>query len=262
MLISNVCRRVDIGSEMPLRETEAIVLRTHRLGEADKIASLFTRQLGRVRAVATGAQRPKSRYGGTLEPLSHIRLWIFERENRDLLRINSAELAESFFEVQADYRFQVACQYIAEVSERFLPEREANDRVFRLLLAVLRAMKQFREVNRPLLYFNYWLLRLGGFLPEVGRCALCGRELGAEGYYGPGSEGLSCDSCRSPQASQAVSVEGLSKLTACCQGTLDRWISTERPPAGVREARRFFEELIETHLERKLVTRPLLDEET
>ena len=71
MLILCVCRRVDPprrGTEMPLRETEAIILRTYRLGEADKIASLFTRQLGRLRAVAAGAQRPKSRYGGTLEP--------------------------------------------------------------------------------------------------------------------------------------------------------------------------------------------------
>src|SRR5205814_1680794 len=108
---------------MPLRETEAIVLRTYRLGEADKIVSLFTRQFGRLRAAATGAQRPKSRYGGTLEPLSYVRLWLFERENRDLLRLNSAELVESFFDMQKDYRAQVAAQYLAEVSERLLPDR-------------------------------------------------------------------------------------------------------------------------------------------
>ena len=117
MLISSVCRRVDIGLEMPLRESEAVVLRTHRLGEADKIVSLFTRQWGRLRAVAAGAQRPKSRYGGTLEPLSYVRLWLFERENRDLLRLNSAELLESFFDMQKDYRLQVAAQYVSEVSE-------------------------------------------------------------------------------------------------------------------------------------------------
>ena len=79
-------------SLMPLRETEAIVLRTYRLGEADKIVSLFTRQMGRLRAVAAGARRTKSRYGSTLEPLSYVRIWVFERENRDLLRMNSAEI--------------------------------------------------------------------------------------------------------------------------------------------------------------------------
>jgi len=246
---------------MPLRETEAVVLRTHRLGEADKIVSVFTRQLGRLRAVAAGAQRPKSRYGGTLEPLSHIRMWLFERENRDLLRINSVELVESFFDMQKDYRVQVAAQYIAEVSERFLPEREANDRVFRLLVAVLRALKQSREVNRPLVYFDYWLLRLGGFLPEFTRCAACRNELGAQAFYGPGVEGLLCAACRPLQGSTALNVESLLKLAAACQGTLERWFAAEKSPVGLREARRFFEELIESHLERKLVTRELLAEE-
>ena len=130
---------------MPLRETEAIVLRTYRLGEADKIASLFTRQLGRLRAVAQGALRPKSRYGGTLEPLSYVRIWIFERENRDLLRLNSVEIIESFFDMQKDYRVQLAAQYLSEVRERLLPEREVNERIFRLLVAVLRALKTLRR---------------------------------------------------------------------------------------------------------------------
>jgi DNA repair protein RecO (recombination protein O) len=262
MLVSLVCRRVDIGIRMPLRETEAIVLRTHRLGEADKIASLLTRHLGRLRAVATGAQRPKGRYGAALEPLSYIRLWIFERENRDLLRLNSAELLESFFDMQRDYRVQLAAQYLAEASERFLPEREVNERAFRLLLAVLRALKHSGEVNRPLLYFNYWLLRLGGFLPDLEHCAACGRALGREcGYYGPGSEGLLCAACRTGAADQTVSSQARSLVGTACQSPLDRWLAAEKAPGGCREARRFFEEVIESHLDRKLATRALLAEE-
>ena len=261
MLNSFACRRVDISFEMPLRETEALVLRTHRLGEADKIVSLLTRQYGRLRAVASGAQRPKSRYGGTLEPLSYIRLWIFERENRDLLRINSAELAESFFSMQKDYRIQIAAQYVAEAAERFLPEREANDRVFRLLLAVLRAIKRFGEVNRPLIYFNYWLLRLGGFLPDFGVCANCGKALGAQGYYAAGAHGLSCSACQLPRDSFGLSTSDVTSRVESCQGTLDRWILSGKPPSGMEEFRRFLEELIETQLERKLVTRDLLAEE-
>ncbi len=133
---------------MPLRETEAIVLRTYRLGEADKIASLFTRQMGRLRAVARGALRPKGRYGGVLEPLSYVRAEIFDRENRDLLHLNAVELIESFFSMQKDYRVQLAAQFLAEVGERLLPEREANERTFRLLLAVLRALKTSGEVSK------------------------------------------------------------------------------------------------------------------
>jgi DNA repair protein RecO (recombination protein O) len=246
---------------MPLRETEAVVLRTYRLGEADKIASLFTRQLGRLRAVAAGAQRPKSRYGGTLEPLSYLRLWIFERENRDLLRINSAELIESFFDMQKDYRVQVAAQFVAEVADRFLPEREVNERAFRLVLAVLRAMKRSGEVNRPLVYFDYWLLRLGGFLPDFEHCTSCGRALGnGRAYYAAGAEGILCGDCRPSQAQQFASREALAGITTHCQATLDRWLGEERPSEGLLEARHFFEQLIEAHLEKKLVTRPMLDE--
>ncbi len=245
---------------MPLRETEAIVLRTYRLGEADKIASLFTRQLGRLRAVATGAQRTKSRYGGTLEPLSYVRLWVFERENRDLQRLNAVELLESFFAMQKDYRLQIAAQYLAEAAERTLPEREVNERAFRLLLAVLRSLKQAGEINRPLLYFDYWLARLGGFLPGLDHCAACGRALGEEsGYYGPGSEGLLCANCRMPGANQSVATATRAMVQRACSIPLERWLAEEKAPAGCREARRFFEEIIETHLERKLVTRPLLE---
>ncbi len=262
MLTLCICRRVDIGHRMPLLETEAIVLRTYRLGEADKIASLFARQLGRLRAVARGALRPKSRYGGTLEPLSHVRLWIFERENRDLLHLNSAELLESFFDMQKDYRVQLAAQYLAEVAERVLPEREVNERAFRLLLAALRALKHSGEVNRPLLYFDYWMLRLGGFLPDLESCSACGRALGEEGgYYGPGSEGLLCRECRLPGAKQQVSGATLAMVRTACHVPLDRWLAQEKAPPGCREARRFFEEIIETHVERKLITREMMEEE-
>jgi len=262
VLTSIVCRRADIGTRMALRETEALVLRTYRLGEADKIASLFTRHLGRLRAVATGAQRTKSRFGGTLEPLSHVRIWVFERENRDLLRLNSVELVESFFDMQKDYRLQVAAQYIAEVAERLLPEREVNERAFRLLLAVLRALKRSGEINRSLLYFNFWMLRLGGVLPDLERCEACGCVLAAGGgYYGPGAEGLRCAACRAAGDNQLLSAQALEMVRTACAGPLDRWLAGEKPPAGCREARRFFEELIETHADRKLVTRSLLAEE-
>jgi DNA repair protein RecO (recombination protein O) len=246
---------------MPLRETEAIALRTYRLGEADKIVSLFTRQLGRIRAVASGAQRPKSRYGGTLEPLSYVKLWLYERENRDLGRLNSVELLESFFGMQREYRVQAAAQYMAEVAEGFLPEREVNERAFRLLLAVLRALKRSSEVNRPLLYFNYWLLKLGGFLPELDRCGNCGRALGDEtAYYGEGSEQLFCSNCRRG-APQEVPAEAR-RLEGGLRGqALEAWIAAGPPPPGCKAVRRFLEEVLETHIGKKLITRPLLADE-
>ena len=247
---------------MPLRETEAIVLRTYRLGEADKIVSVFTRQWGRLKAVATGARRPKSRYGSTLEPLSYVRLWLFERENRDLLRMNSAELLESFFDMQKDYRVQIAAQYVSEVAERYLPEREVNDRAFRLVLAVLRAFKRSGEVTRPLLYFNFWLLRLEGFLPDLEHCLECGKALGDDGgFYGQGAEGLLCGRCKIGATRHSVSVQALAFVRTARQASLDQWLAQEKAPAGCREARLFLEEVIDSHAEKRLVTRSLLAEE-
>jgi len=241
---------------MPLRESEAIVLRTTRLGEADKIVSLLTRQWGRLRAVAAGARRPKSRWGALFEPMTHIRAWIFERENRDLLRMNSADLIESFFDMQKEYRIQVATQYLGEVTERLLPEREANERGFRLLVAVLKGLKISGEVDRPLVYFDYWMLKLGGVLPDFERCQNCGRPLGLEGFYGPGSEGLACRDCK-PRQATALLKEELSKVALACAQPLDKWLGTERA-GGANHVRLFLEEVIRTHAERELVTVGLL----
>lgn len=248
---------------MPLRETEAIVLRTYRLGEADKIVSVFTRQWGRLRAVATGARRTKSRYGSALEPLSYVRLWLFERENRDLLRMNSAELIESFYEMQKDYRVQVGAQFVAEVAESYLPEREVNERAFRLLLAVLRAFKKFGEVDRPLLYFDYWMLRLAGFVPDFERCAACGGLLGSDKvFYSAGAEGLLCENCRAEAgAGQSIPLSALKSAAAACQERLERWLADPNVPAWCRQVRQFLEEVIEAHAEKRLVTRSLLAED-
>jgi DNA repair protein RecO (recombination protein O) len=247
---------------MPLIETEAIVLRTHRLGEADKIASLLTRQLGRVRAVAKGALSRRGRYGAALEPLSYIRVWIYDRENRDLQRVGSAEIVESFFEMQRDYPVQLAAQYLAEVTERFLPDREVNERVFRLLLAVLRALKRFGEVNRPLLFFDYWLLRLGGFLPDLSRCMACQRPYGGEdGFYDPVAVALVCSRCRSGSSMERVSAGALDLVPAFRTARIEQWIENDPAPPGTRELRRLLEQIIEAHLEKKLTTRAMLADE-
>jgi len=163
--------------------------------------------------------------------------------------------------MQADYRVQLAAQYLAEVGERLLPEHEANERTFRLFLAVLRALKASKEVNRPLLYFNYWMVRLGGFLPNFSACASCGRALGEEGgFYSRGSESLLCRNCKHPGGLQ-VSSAILAMVQAACHQPLEKWLELEKAPPGCREARHFFEEIIESHTEKRLITRQMMEEE-
>ncbi len=249
---------------MPLRETEAIVLRTFRLGEADKIVSLLTRQHGRLRAVASGAQRSKSQFGGTLEPLSYLRMWLFERENRDLLRVRSTELLESFFVAQSDYRVHAASQYLAEAAEQLLPEREVNERAFRLILAVMRALKQGKEVERPLLYFNFWLLRVAGFGVDWEAPQLCGQcqtpLAGQRAFYGQGLTDLRCQRCRPGEGSVQVDLEALRQAQQACRQPLDQWLAASPAPAWTPSARRYLEHLVEAHCERKLRMREWLAE--
>src|SRR6266404_1530854 len=128
---------------MPLKESEAIVLRTFPLGEGDRLVSFLDRQSGRLRGVARGARMPKSRFGSTLEMLSYVRIWYFERENRELVHINQCELLESFLETQSDYESGVLLALVSEVTDSVLGEREAADAQFRLILLTARAIKQY-----------------------------------------------------------------------------------------------------------------------
>lgn len=111
---------------MPLKESEAIVLRSFPLGEADRLVSFLSRTEGRLRGVARGARRTKSQFGSTLETLSHVRIWFYERETRDLVRISQCELVESFYAAQGDYDLSIAFALISEVVEAVLPEHEAT----------------------------------------------------------------------------------------------------------------------------------------
>src|SRR5438445_10701617 len=102
---------------MPARETEAIILKTFPLGEADRLVSFLGRSSGRVRGVAAGARRLKNRYGCTLEVLSHVQIWYVERDTRELVRIQQAELLESSHKEQSNYSLSPGLEVISEISE-------------------------------------------------------------------------------------------------------------------------------------------------
>src|SRR5438477_7780941 len=112
---------------MPVRESEAIILRSFPLGEGDLLISFFSRTHGRSRGVASGARGTKSRFGSTLEPLSYIRIWFYEHETRPLVRINQTELIESFLGVQQDYAAGVALALVSDVTEAVLGEQEVAE---------------------------------------------------------------------------------------------------------------------------------------
>ena len=244
---------------MPLRESEAIILQTYPLGEADRLVSFLARNAGRMRGVAAGARRTKSRFGSTLERLSHVRIWYYERETRDLVRINQCELIESFLDVQKDYASGLALALLAEITEAVLPEHEASDAAFRLLLLSAKAIRSAGKTTLPLAYFSMWTLRLGGWLPDLEHCARCGRELGDEGAYAsPVYSGLACASCRLP-GMRAVSPAARATARRILAERLDRLAEGSFPESAAAEILGYSLDLIEHQIERKLSSRKMLE---
>ena len=166
---------------MPVRETEAMVIRSHPLGESDRIVTFLTRSSGKVRAVAKGARRSRKRFGSSLEPLSRVRLQYFEREGSDLARIETVELLESFYRLQEEPERAAVLACMAEVADAFAREQQEDEPYFRLLHAVLRAVHDGLDLAWAARYFEIWTLRLHGVLPSLSSCGRCGRDLGARG---------------------------------------------------------------------------------
>ena len=182
---------------MPARETEAIILKTFSLGEADRLVSFFGRTSGRMRGVASGARRIKNRYGSTLEILSHVQVWYIEKETRDLVRIQQAELLESLHKSQSDYELSTGLAVVSEVSEQVLPEHETAESMFRLLLLTVREIERTGAWQLPLSYFAFWTVRLGGWLPRFDRCASCDTPFGSQAaFHASWEAGLLCEKCR------------------------------------------------------------------
>ncbi len=180
---------------MALKSTEAITLRTYPYREADRIVVFFTRNYGKLRGIARGARRLKSHFGSSLEPMSYVRLVYFAKENQELASINSCDLLESHALLRGTLEGSYYCAYFSEMLNEFTQEGEANERIFRLLLAVLNPSLGLSWEARAR-YLETWMLRLEGVFPPLQNCGRCGRPLQSETIYVPsgGHEAL-CRKC-------------------------------------------------------------------
>jgi DNA repair protein RecO (recombination protein O) len=243
---------------MPVRESEAIILRTYPLGEGDRLVSFFCRSEGRLRGVARGARKPKSRFGASLEPLSHIRIWFYERETRELVRISQCDLIESYWDAQRSYNVSLAFGFLAEVAEGALPEKEPSDPVFRLLLATCRTIAQTGLIALPISYFAIWMLRLGGWLPSLERCSICRRELGGQQAWAAGDwSEIFCQECK-PVSAVRISAESLSAARSMLRESLEAMARKGLTQVPM-ELTNYLMDLIERHMERKSMVRSTLE---
>src|SRR5262245_3182905 len=182
---------------MPLLESDAIILKTYPLGEADRIVAFFSREHGKVRGVANGARKMKNRFGASLEPLTHSRIQFFERENRDLVRIQSAEILDSPMNLFSDYDRAVLAGRLVELIDHFVPEKEPHDAIFRLVRMTLQDMERSCPLDLAACYFGFCMLRRAGVLPDLFMCSMCSRPLdGAESrHLAAGLQAAICESC-------------------------------------------------------------------
>jgi DNA repair protein RecO (recombination protein O) len=243
---------------MALTESEAIVLRTYPMREADLLVTLFTRVEGKVRGVARSAKKSKRRFGGALEPLTYVRAFYDVRERQELVRLDACEVIESPLASEVSYARAVALGHIAELLDELLPDREANDAIFRLTLSVLHVLTG-ADVWMPVTYFELWITRLVGFLPELTECVVCGRNLnGDRAWFHALADGLMCvDDKR--LASSELSGESRNLAARMFRMRVEDFAAVAWPKAQGSDLRKFLIQILQRHLEKKLVTAGMLE---
>jgi DNA repair protein RecO (recombination protein O) len=243
---------------MALKESEAIVLRTYPLREADLLVTFFTRTEGKVRGVARSAKKSKRRFGGALEPMTYVRAFYEVRERQELARLDSCEVLESPMAQQVTYARAAALAHLAELLDELLPDREANDAVFRLTLSVLHVLTG-EEIWMPITYFELWMTRLVGFLPELTECIVCGKNLnGSRAYFHALADGLMCVEDKR-LASSEISVESRMLAAHMFRAPVEGFAGMPWPKSQGSDLRKFLIQILQRHIEKKLVTAGMLE---
>ena len=163
---------------MPLIETESLVLKTYNLAEADRIVLFLTSDHGLVRGVAKGAKRLKSKFGSGLEPFSIVRLTYFQKDSVELVSIQNVDLIRSYFDLSVEPIFLQKFAYLGDLLTGMTPPDDPNHDLYRMVKACLDASEQTPGRLEGIgMYFELWLLRLGGYLPDWSKCEKCNRTL-------------------------------------------------------------------------------------
>jgi DNA repair protein RecO (recombination protein O) len=240
------------------KQSEALVLRTYPLHEADLLVTLFTRAEGKVKGVAKSAKKSKKRFGGALEPLTHVVAHWEEKEKQELARLDSFEIISSPLASEVNYPRLLALAYVAEVIDQLLPDREPSDAIFRLSLAVVHHLNS-GGIWMPLTYFDLWIVRLNGLLPDITECVNCGTVLnGSRAYFHPMADGLLCERDKR-LASTEMSAESRLLAAEMFRAPVNEFSSLHWPRQRGSDLRKFLAQRIERHIERKLMTATMLD---
>ena len=251
--------------------SEAVVLRTWPVHEADLIVSFFTRDYGRMKGIAKSALKSRKRFGGALEPMTLARAWFAERPRQELVRLDQLEILGSPLSRSVDAARLATLSFYAEVLDEILPEHDPQAAVFRLLASVL----EFTTVApadigqqqssgpqlsgplssgpwMPLTYFSLWMTRLMGLLPDIAHCMVCGAALrAADVSFNSFADGFFCGLHRSA-GSMALCEDSWQLAQRILRAPVASFASEPWPRRRAQDLRRFTLQALERHLERKL----------
>lgn len=236
---------------MGVLTSEAVVLRTWPVHEADLIVSFFARDYGKVRGVAKSALKSRKRFGGALEPMTVAKAWFAEKPGQELVRLDQLEILHSPMSAPVDHIRMAVLSLYAELLDEALPDRDPQETIFRLLRAVLD-QTTVENPWMPLTYFQLWMTRLMGLLPDMSHCTACGEALHpAEVYFHNFEDGLCCAIHRNGSAS---GLEGDSWQLAqrMLRAPISAFVAESFPRRRAQDLRRFTLQSLERHLERKL----------
>jgi DNA repair protein RecO (recombination protein O) len=230
---------------------EALILRTWPVHEADQIVSFFTREQGKLKGIAKSAAKSRKRFGGALEPMTYVLASYAEKPRQELVRLDACEIVVSPLSEPVDYGRAAALEFFAEVLEETLQDRDPQDAVFRLTVAVLEQTRAER-MWLPVTYFGLWMVRLMGWMPEIIRCTMCGRPFAGEpAYFESERDGLVCAEHRHP-AARALSAESLGVAARIFREPIAVLAAEDWPRNRAADLRRFVLQGLERHLERRL----------
>lgn len=180
---------------MSLLTTPAIVLGSIKLGEADKLVTFFTAKKGKLKGVAKGARRVKSRFGSALEPFTHCNLVVFEKPGDKLARVNQSDIVHSFQKLRENWEEIHLASHMAHLVQRMTPEGEPNLLVYRLLLEGLTFLERGADPELSTLLFVVRLISFSGYQPRWDRCLKCHRPMGERIFFSPTDGGTVCIKC-------------------------------------------------------------------
>lgn len=242
---------------MPLYTTEALILRTYKLGEVDRIVVFLTEDRGKRRGVAQRTQGLRSRFAGALEPMTRADVAYFEKERRDLVSLNYAEPLASPMQAAGGLGIEYT-GYFAELIDEWSPEGDPNEKLYRLGCGMVDALTRGVPVEPLARYFEYWLMRLQGVYPSTSACATCGtplrRDAGGGAVLGAGDRHYSCATCVRPRAARALALSGealgfIRSLGGLAPALVGRLAVSDQ---AIRELEAVHRALLATHLEKEL----------